>query len=275
MVGVFLTSLPIFPPKKSVTLKRFFWSQVAGLLMIGLMVLIAMPSFALTPFFLLLAVLCGILYAFGYLLFYKGFEIGNVSVVSAVINLQVIFVMGISYFLRGQTLTPIQIPAMIMLLLGILLVSVNFANLKKGTISLLAGVKETLISAVIFGVFYWPVNELIVEKFNWLSVAFVTKFVAIITVFLLMRIKRQEIGLQKIPKKMFHMIVTVGVLEAVGVLSSNYGQAYGDGIIVAPISSALTLVTVTLAVIFLKEKISKPQLLGIILAISGIILSAF
>src|SRR3989344_8432654 len=71
--------------------KAFFWSQVAGLALILLFVVFTAPSFAITPFLLGLTIFCGVAYALGYLLFYKGFEIGNVSVISATINLQVLF----------------------------------------------------------------------------------------------------------------------------------------------------------------------------------------
>jgi drug/metabolite transporter (DMT)-like permease len=114
-------------------------------------VILNMSSFNMPVLFLLFAIFGGVAYAFGYLFFYKGFEIGNVSVVSAVINLQIIFVMAISFFIRGQKLSIIQIPAIVLLILGVSLVSVNFEDLKKGTVNLLKGVKESFIAAVILG----------------------------------------------------------------------------------------------------------------------------
>ncbi|MBK8784847.1 MAG: hypothetical protein IPO22_24360 [Anaerolineales bacterium] len=44
---------------------------------------------------------------------------------------------------------------------------------------------------------------------------------------------------------------------------------------ITPIASALSIVTIALAVIFLKDKISKLQGLGIFTAILGIIATAF
>jgi uncharacterized membrane protein len=54
----------------------------------------------------------------------------------------------------------------------------------------------------------------------------------------------------------------------------NWGLTIGDVILIVPISSAVTIVTVTLALIFLKERITKKQCLGIAMAIIGIILTA-
>ena len=210
----------------------------------------------------------------GYLYFYNAFEIGNVSVVSAVINSQNIFIVLIAYFLFGQRLTPFQIPALILLIIGILMVSVDFKELTSGEVSLVKGVKETLIAAAMFGVLYWPINEYVAERANWLVVTLLVKAVAIATVYLIARYKSQKLSL---PGKgsIKKIIIAVGLLEAVGVLATSYGVAYGDSIIVGPIASSLTVVTVTLAFIFLKERLKKVQWAGIAVVIIGIILSAF
>jgi uncharacterized membrane protein len=67
----------------------------------------------------------------------------------------------------------------------------------------------------------------------------------------------------------------MGVIEVSAVALVNYGLTLGDAILITPIASALSVVTITLAVIFLKEKLSKLQGLGIIMAIVGIIMTAF
>ncbi|WKZ30006.1 MAG: DMT family transporter [Candidatus Dojkabacteria bacterium] len=254
--------------------KTFFWSQVAGFVTIIAVAIFMAPNLHLPGIFFPLAIFCGIAYALGYLFFYKGFEIGNVSVISAVINLQVLFVIIISLF-RGQELSLLQVPAIIILLIGVLVVSTNFDDLKKGTVSLLAGVRETFIAAVIFGVFYWPVNEFIVEQVDWLTVGLITKFIALIVVFGLSLFQKQSLEIKNIQPKLILLLASVGILEAIGVLSATFGQSYGDGVIVAPISSALTVVTVALAMIFSKEKITRFQLAGIALVVFGIILTAF
>lgn len=212
-------------------------------------------------------------YAAGYLFFYQGLEKGNVTVISAVINLHTIFVIGVAYFAFGQRITTLQIPAIILMLIGILCVSVNVADLKKGQISLLKGVKETLFAVVLFGIFYWPLNEYIVERTDWLTVVFITKAVALVAVLMIARCTKQTVALPKIETKQKRIITGIGLLEALAVLGVSYGLSNGDSIIVAPVSSALTIVTVTLAIIFLKEKISRLQAVGIALTIIGIILT--
>lgn len=71
------------------------------------------------------------------------------------------------------------------------------------------------------------------------------------------------------------MILLMGIIEAGAVAMVNYGLVIGDAILVTPIASALSIVTISLAIIFLKEKITKIQGFGIITAITGIIVTAF
>jgi uncharacterized membrane protein len=66
----------------------------------------------------------------------------------------------------------------------------------------------------------------------------------------------------------------MGMIEAGAVAVVNYGLTIGDAILITPIASALSIVTITLALIFLKDQISKVQGVGIITAIVGIIVTA-
>mgnify|MGYP000440744089 CR=1 FL=1 len=256
--------------------KAFFWSQVAGAALILLAILLFRPEFHFTPLLLGLTLFSGVAYTAGYLLFYRGFEIGNISVVSAVINMQVLFVILIAFFLRGQQLTLIQVPALALVMLGVLLVSVNFQDFRRTkTIALLKGFKETFLAAVIFGILYWPLNEVIVEQVHFLVVSFLVKVTAILTVFIISLTSQRQLKLDSLSKNILPALIGMGFLEALGILATSYGITHGDIILVSPISSALTVVTVALAVIFLKEKVSRVQLLGIAMTVAGIVLTAF
>jgi bacterial/archaeal transporter family protein len=71
------------------------------------------------------------------------------------------------------------------------------------------------------------------------------------------------------------MVAIMGIIEAGAVAIVNYGLTIGDAILITPIASALSVVTITLAIIILKDKITKVQGLGIAAAIAGIIVTAF
>ncbi|RJR15056.1 DMT family transporter [Candidatus Microgenomates bacterium] len=257
--------------------RAFFYSQFAGVLLILIITLVTQQVLLLPLSLLIKLVYLGVVYALGYLFFYRGFEIGNVAVVSAVINLQAVLSMVVVFLFRGQRLTPIQIPAVFILLLGIFLVSVNFNELKKGAVVLARGVKETLLATIFFGILFWPYNEIVLEQNNLLWVTALTKIFALIFVFGVMKYLKEQLALSQgihRNKSLWLLVAATGILEAGAMLSVNFGTQVGDGILVQPIAASLTVVTVSLALIFLKEKIAKLQALGIAMTICGIILTA-
>ncbi|MCB0214678.1 MAG: DMT family transporter, partial [Anaerolineae bacterium] len=195
--------------------KTFFWSQLAGMVLFLAVGVFLIPEFGITnAFYLALIVESGIAYALGYLFFYKAFEIGNVAIVSALINLQTIFVMVIAYALYGQRLSTYQYPAVLLLLVGVVLVSVDFGQLRKGAVSLVVGVKETVIAAVMFGILFWPVNEFLVERNDWLPINIYEKTVAIIFILLIAYIGKKSLSIGQTTAKTRINLIAVGLLEA-------------------------------------------------------------
>jgi len=71
------------------------------------------------------------------------------------------------------------------------------------------------------------------------------------------------------------MVLLMGIMEAAAVAVVNFGLISGDAILITPIASALSVVTITMAIVFLKEKITIFQGIGVIITIFGIIVTAF
>ena len=72
-----------------------------------------------------------------------------------------------------------------------------------------------------------------------------------------------------------YALLLMGIIEAGSVAVVNFGLTIGDAILITPIASALSIVTITLAIIFMKDRITKLQGFGMITAIVGIIVTAF
>ena len=254
--------------------KAFFWSQLAGLIFAVLFIPLFGFNPGLTTKFILLLFTASVFYAGGYLYFYKAFEIGNVSIVSATVNLNVIIAMILAMIFMGQRLTGTQLFAVFLVLSGVTLVSINFNDLKNKQLQLLSGVKETIFASILFGVF-WNLSEIISEKLGWLPTTVYVKVGAILTLLIFSFLAKRKLSLVKFDLKTKLIVALVGILEAAAIASVNFGLSVGDLVLVSPISGALSVVTITMAVIFLKEKITKTQTLGILTTIVGIILTAF
>jgi transporter family protein len=208
------------------------------------------------------------------LFFFKGFEIGNVSIVAATMNLWAVFTMLFAFIFMGQRLSTIQSLGVFMIISGVILASLNWSDIRNQRFQLSLGVKETALGAFFFGVF-WNISEVISEEIGWLLTTLFVKFGIILFLLLFSFLIKRELDLTKATTKTKCMVVLMGIIEAGAVAIVNYGLTIGDAILITPIASALSIVTITLAIIFLKDKVTKLQGLGIITAIAGIIVTAF
>lgn len=254
--------------------KSFFWSQLAGLISIFLLALISTRSVDVSFLVIILLAISAIIYAVGYLLFFKGFEKGNLSIVAATMNLWAVFTMLFAFIFFGQRLSAIQTIGVLMIISGATLASLNWSDVRNQRFKLSAGVKETIIGAFFFGVF-WNISEIITEEIGWLlTTLFVKLGIVLFLLFFFFLVKR-EIKLSGATARTKYMLVLMGILEVSAVAFINYGLTIGNAILVTPIASALSIVTITLAIIFLKEKVTKLQGFGMVMAVAGIIVTAF
>jgi transporter family protein len=251
-----------------------FWSQLAGLISILLLAVVLRSSLNVPVVVLILSPLAAILYSAGYLFFFKGFEKGNVSIIAATMNLWAVFTMLFAFLFMGQRLSALQTLGVVMIILGATLAALNWSEIREQRFQLSAGVKEAVCGAFFFGVF-WNVSEIISEEAGWLLTTLFVKFGIILFLLFFSYFVKQGIGLAKISTKTKTIILLMGGIEAGAVALVNYGLTIGDAILITPIASALSIVTITLAIIFLKDKVTKIQGLGIITAIAGIIVTAF
>lgn len=179
-----------------------------------------------------------------------------------------------AYLFMGQRLSPIQTLGVFMIISGVTLASLNWSDIRKQRFQFSSGVKETVAGAFFFGVF-WNVSEIITEEIGWLFTTLFVKLGIILFLLLFSLIIKRELALAEVATKTRWMVVLMGIIEAGAVAIVNYGLTIGDAILITPIASALSIVTIILAIIFLKDKITKLQGLGILTAIAGIVVTAF
>ena len=254
--------------------KSFFWSQLAGLIFALLLIFVFAISLNVPVLVIILLPIAAIIYSAGYLFFFKGFEIGNVSIVAATMNLWAVFTMLFAFIFMGQRLSTLQSLGVLMIISGVTLASLNRGDIKNQSFQLSSGVKETVLGAFFFGVF-WNISEVISEEIGWLLTTLFVKFGIILFLLLFSFLKKRELDITTATTKTKCMVALMGIIEAGAVAIVNYGLTIGDAILIMPIASALSIVTITLAIIFLKDKVTKLQGLGIITAIAGIIVTAF
>lgn len=253
--------------------KSLFWSQLAGLISILLLALALEAKTNLPLAAIVLSLVAAVIYSAGYLFFFKGFEKGNVSIVAATMNLWAVFTMLFAFIFMGQRLTFTQTIGAAMIIGGATLASTDWSGVKRGEMRLSAGVREAVAGAFFFGIF-WNISEVVSEEIGWLWTTLLVKAGIALFLSIFSFAGAQEIGLKAASSKTKTAILFMGVIEVGAVALVNYGLTIGDAILITPIASALSIVTITLAVVFLKDKISQLQGFGVIMAITGIIATA-
>lgn len=258
--------------KKIGPFKSIFWSQLAGLFTILLFLFVWTLNFSLPLFIIVLIPIAAIVYSAGYLFFFKGFEIGNVSIVAAVMNLWAVFTMLFAFVFMGQRLTFVQTVGVFMIIAGVTIAALNWQDIKNHDFKLSRGVKETVLGAFFFGVF-WNISEIVSEEIGWLATTLFIKFGIIIFLLFFSFLIKSGLNLAQASTKTKIMVLLMGSIEAAAVAVVNYGLTIGDAILITPIASALSIVTITLAIIFLKDRITKFQGAGILAAVAGIVIT--
>jgi len=260
--------------KKIGPYKTFFWSQSAGLVFILPLVLVFTITLDIPALTIFLLPVAALFYSAGYLFFMKGFELGNISILAAIMNLWAVFTMLIAFIFMGQRLSALQSSGVIMIISGATLASLNWNDIKNRSLRLSSGVKETVLGAFFFGVF-WNISEVISERIGWLLTTLFVKMGIILFLLLLSFFIKRKLYLTNAGTRTKSMLVIMGIIEAGAVAVVNFGLTIGDAILITPIASALSVVTIMMAIVFLKDKVTKLQGIGIITAIFGIIVTGF
>jgi len=181
-----------------------------------------------------------------------------------------------AFIFMGQRLSLFQLIGVIMIISGAIFASLNWSEIKsKKKFQLSLGVKETIIGAFFFGLF-WNISEIVSEQIGWLPTTFFVKILIIVFLILLSFISSRDLNsIAGATLKTKLLIGLIGIIEAGAVAIVNYGLTIGDAILITPIASALSVITMTMAILFLKEKVSKLQGIGMVTAVSGIIITGF
>lgn len=137
--------------KKIGPYKTLFWSQLAGFIAIFLLYIIVGNNLNIPLSIYFLLPIAALFYTGGYLFLMRGFEIGNISIVAATMNLWAVFTILIAFVFMGQRLTGIQSIGVLMIICGASLSSLNWDEIKNKTFKLSLGIKETVLGALFFG----------------------------------------------------------------------------------------------------------------------------
>ncbi len=254
--------------------KTVVYSHVMTLLILLALLPFLSPTFSVPPTAGLVLLVTGLVNFFAFIFLYRAFHKGVVSVVAPVAYTYPAVTTVLSILILGTVLAATSILAISGIIVGVVLLSTRFSELRaylrgKGTPNITAGVGSAVGSSVFFGLVYVGVGYA-VPFVGYVLPAVFLRGVAAGVGFLLAPLLKQDVKPSR--SALSNTIIVMGFLEAVGFLTFIYGISMGGGSL--PVVTALSgmggAVAATYAIVFLRERLEKNQILGIFLALTAI-----
>lgn len=259
--------------RKIGNLHTLFWMYVTSVSVTTIVFVAQLSTFSLqsvTPYLLLLLAVAAF-QVMANVSFYKGLEIGQVSIVSPIASSFAVITVGLSIVFYREALTVRQFLAVALVLVGIVLVSLNWRELK-GIKNLRAfkGFKEALIAMMGWGISLFLLVPASKALGSFLPV-YLFRAMALLMVAGVLRVNR----VRYVPKANVRFLIPsifIGLFDVVAFVSYSAGVSGTYASIVAPISGAYTMVTMILARVIFKERMAVSQIFGVFAIITGIVL---
>lgn len=255
-----------------------FWVQIIGFFVAAIYFLINLSSFNLNniPRFLILLIIIGLLQIIAYLAFYNGLEKGQVSLVSPIGSSWGMITVILSVIFFNEALQISQIIAILLIILGIVLISIDIKelfNIKKLTV--VTGAKEGFVAMLGWGISLFlivPASQVL----GWFIPVFIFRLFALLFLAFHILTVSSKISLRtSLQPSLLSILIPIGLLDIGAFFSYSLGVGGESASIVAPIAASFPLITIILARIFLKEKMTSGQIIGIAGIVVGLILITF
>ena len=167
-------------------------------------------------------------------------------------------------FFYKEHFVPHQVGAVLLILAGIIGLSID---MKKLTITV--GVKEGVIA-----MFAWGISLFLLvmptKSVNWFLPTFVFRLILILCLSAYMMATKTSF-IRKNGSMPWGQLFVIGAFDFAAFMSLSLGELQANSSFILPIASAYALVTVALAWIFLKEKMTARHLLAAFAIILGIV----
>ncbi len=249
-------------------LRSLFWVQLFGILALLPLLLIFPVSFPSGGITFALILLAGVLEATGTFAFYRAFAIGKVSIVAPVVGSASAVTVILGLLILGEALSPLQAAAVALLIVGIALASFDLNELRHASRRRLsAGVPEALYSMLGWGVM-WFLIAFAERSAAWLFVILAIRALTVISTAASLSLKGEGLLPEKLPWK---AILPIGILDAAALAAFGFGVASEFASLVTPIANAYPALTVLLALLILRERPARSQLLGILAILAGVV----
>ncbi|HSW97874.1 MAG TPA: DMT family transporter [Candidatus Saccharimonadales bacterium] len=243
-----------------------------------LLALVALPFFphnvaAITFPLLCFNIILGLFFVFGNVLVAEAFRISSAPLIGVIIPSFPAAVLVLNAILYHDTITPLQMLCILVILFGVSLCCVNFTLVKKSKKIFDRGTTLALIAITFFTIFF-TFSRILIHTYGWFLPTFIATACFPILFFLFFKGK-EKFTVPKNTKILFSLFM-VALLIRSGDFAFNYGITLPNASgIVTPIANAAPVLFVVTSFLFYRDKLSKQQVFGILVTLIGLILLTF
>lgn len=258
--------------RKIGSLKTYFWMRIAGTILASLYLFQTKEKFPLELNLIFPLFLSALLEVIATLSFYKGLSIGLLSVVSPISSSWAMVTAILAVIFLKEVFSIVELLAIGLIILGIWLVSSDLKLSLSKKINLKKGGKEGLIAMFGWGLMAFLFIFASKNYGGWYLSIMIMRVFTILLVSLFSAFFKKNLVIKKKNFSILKLILPIGLFDALGFFSLNFGSLIGQASIVSPISSSFSVITVILGIVFLKEKLITSQIFGILSVIAGIVI---
>jgi drug/metabolite transporter (DMT)-like permease len=254
-------------------LTTLLWSQAVGVAPLVVVFAITRNLPAMGWLEGVYLVLFGITSALSYLPLYNGFGKGQLSLLSPIFASYAAVVVLISVFVFGESISAFVWIALAIVFAGVLVISTDPQALSKvfrgRNPTARAGVKEVVGALTVYSVWLVLLDRFLGHR-DWVLFLLVIRTVSALTLVAYARITKREVAAGA---KMLPALSLIGVCDVGAYSAVAYGfSASSQTGVIAVLSSTFSLVTLALAYVFLRERITTLQKLSAAAILGGIAL---
>ena len=255
--------------RKSSVFKTYFWIQAVALAIYSAIFLLFFDMPPVSLIILGVAIIASFLGISSVLSYYKGLQVGYVSIICPIAASYAIITVILSIVFLDETLSSLRLTAISLVIFGGILASFKFHDLVKLRVKNIAkGANYAIFAMIGWGIMF-VLLDFLISELGWFMPVFLIVAAEIIFLLAYSGTAGKSISF---PKNVAFFVVLAGILEATAFLATGKGISFENASIVAPIISAFPAVTIILARIFFKEILEINQKVGVVSVLIGLIL---
>jgi len=254
--------------------KTVVYSHITTFVAIAVLVPFLSPTFEVGPVVALVLISTALVNFFAFILLYRAFHTGVVSVVAPIAYTYPAFTAAFSVALLGAVLRATSVVAIAAVIAGVVLLSTKLSVLQaslsgKGGPKVTKGVGSAVGASFFFGAAYIGLGYSI-PQIGYVLPAVFLRGAAAAAGILLAPLLKQEVRPSR--AALSGTVMVMGILEAIGFLAFSYAISRSSGSlpIVAAVSGMGGAVAAAYGLLFLRERLEANQVLGVALALAGV-----